>query len=306
MTYPSASQVRQSLAPNLRPAILGVSLDPLRHNRNLSLMQRDLLRLSAQWRKILTAPEVEVLLPTRAPAPWLGETLAGLANQTFNNWRLVAVLDGPDEGISEAIAYWAPTAKVITVSGHPGLVSLLNTGLRNCEAPLIARLDSDDVPSPERLERQVEFMESHPTCVLLGTGARVISEDGSVIGSRMPRKGSVRRRLRWKSAFVHPSVMMRSSAVKDVGGYRESARHVEDFDLWLRLAAIGQVAVLPEALLDYRIHTGQVTHQVSFDKAARASILDARLGLARAERGSLALARLRHTAWSMANRYKGR
>lgn len=245
-------------------------------------------------------------MPVRSPAPWFRDALIGLAGQTFTKWRLVVVMDGASVELTDIVASVTPGADVVIVEGNPGLVALLNIGLERCNAPLVARLDSDDIPHPTRLERQVAYMAGHPNCVLVGAGARVITEDGDVIGWRLSGGKSVRQDLRWRCALVHPTTLYRRKAVEQVGGYRPSAQHVEDFDLWLRLAAVGDVHSIPEPLLDYRVHSGQITSNVRYSSEARSAILESRLKLATAEGSSHLMARFRHLVWDIANRRVGR
>lgn len=249
---------------------------------------------------------VDVLLPVRGPAPWLSETLESLVNQTWQGWRLVAVQDGACPDVEHSLGTLGSRVEVIFVEGSPGLVALLNQGLRSCRAPYVARIDADDVAWPKRFQLQASYLNEHPECVAVGTSARLIDENGALIGSRRGQTGSVLPRLRWRNAIMHPSAMMRREALDRVGGYRPEARHIEDYDLWLRLATIGDIANLEDLLLDYRIHKGQVTKTTFLDATARRAIRESRLELAAAEKRSLVAALLRHTVWTAVKASKGR
>lgn len=252
---------------------------------------------------------IDVLIPVRAPAPWLAEALESVVRQTWASWRLIVVMDGYSDQV-QAVCDALDTLNEVTVAAMPersGLVSVLNRGIAISEAEFIARLDADDVCHPDRLTVQIDYMRRNPDCVALGTGVRLVSEDGTPRGARTAKqRGSVLRRLRWRSAVVHPSVMMRSDAVRYVGGYCTKAVHAEDFDLWLRLAQVGEVHALTDALLDYRAHGGQVTSGVKVPSLTRRRIGESRSALARSRSESVIAARGRQAMWVAANKLKGR
>src|SRR5207248_4373568 len=117
-----------------------------------------------------------------------------------------------------------------------GLAQSLNIGLGLAQAPLIARLDCDDVCLPHRLERQLAFLSSHPDVDVYGSRIIVIDENGRRIARRnLPvTHDAIARRLRRTNALSHPSVMFRKAAVEAAGGY-EPDQVVEDFELWCRM-----------------------------------------------------------------------
>ena len=100
--------------------------------------------------------------------------------------------------------------------------------------------------------------------------------------------------------------MIRREELVKVGGYRVQARHAEDFDLWLRLAVLGEIHVLPDLLLNYRIHSGQITSHLAFPDETRQAIAASRLALAEARHESSMAARFRQASWVAINRAKGR
>ena len=252
---------------------------------------------------------MDVLVPVRAPSPWLGEALQSVVEQDYP-CGLIVVMDGFSDEVRTACARLDDqlTVTLTEVPAQSGIVAALNHGLQLSDADYIARLDADDRCRPERLARQVDYMTSHPTCAVLGTGLIVIDGEGAALSD--PTHGSPRSvipTLRWRTPLAHPSVMLRRQAVVDVGGYCARALHVEDFDLWLRLAASGvDIDVLPEALLDYRRHPGQVTARSHFSSEASRQILRSRLEAARGRGESALAARCRHLAWLAHHRLKGR
>jgi glycosyltransferase involved in cell wall biosynthesis len=242
---------------------------------------------------------VDVLLPTRAPSPWLAETLDGLNAQVGCSWRLVAVVHGDASELTPIILAKVPTALVLPMPPESRLQDLLNAGLAVCTAPYVARQDHDDIPEPTRLAAQRAFLDAHPSVLAVGCAATLIDEHGVVTGTRrLPVGAQVLRGLRWKSMLVHPSVMLRRVPVLEAGGYDPGATHAEDYELWLRLAAVGDLDNLPEPLLRYRVHSQQVSRAKGIPHATRVVVARSRRALARARGESVLVAQLRQVVWA--------
>lgn len=207
-------------------------------------------------------PTVSVVMAVRDGERWLRETLASLSRQTFAGYEAVIVDDGSTDGTPAILAEAArdPRLRILTRPGE-GLVKALNQGLAAAQAPLVARLDADDLAEPERFARQVTFLEAHPEVAALGSALRIIDQEGRILRTQKypcgPRK--VAEAMLSGCALAHPAVMMRREAVIAAGGYREAFRHAEDYDLWLRLGERHALDNLPEPLLRYRVHGGSVS-----------------------------------------------
>jgi hypothetical protein len=243
---------------------------------------------------------VDVLLPVRSPAPFLPEALEGLKIQTMPSWRLVAVIHGDASQVAPVIAQAVPTALVLNADAKATLVDVLNLGLSHCTAPLVARLDADDIPEPNRFHAQEDFLDAHPQVALVGSLYRRIDETGALIDTEAFTyfTGSVVNTLLWRNIIAHPTVMARRHVLVSLGGYRPDATHAEDYDLWMRVASQWDVDVLPEALLRYRIHPDQVTQTKAIPHHARRAIGRARRTLARSRGKSVLSAQLRQVVWA--------
>lgn len=139
------------------------------------------------------------------------------------------------------------------------LVDQRNRGIAHARAELIALLDADDVAEPERLMRQVEFMDAHPDVALVGSHLQLIDEDGNSLGRRRypTAPEAIRAALEVSNPIAQPSVMYRRSVVQAAGGYRPSELPATDYELWCRLATGGaRFANLDMPLVRYRIHPG--------------------------------------------------
>lgn len=146
---------------------------------------------------------------------------------------------------------------------EPGLATTLNQGLLACKAKLVARIDQDDMMSPDRLETQVLEMNTRPSVVCLGSQIRFIDSNNNLIGkSNYPNSPShVRFSLPATNCIAHPSVILDKSAVQSVGGYNETLDGVEDYNLWLRLLSVGEVGNSKDCLTLYRLHPKQMSRE---------------------------------------------
>jgi glycosyltransferase involved in cell wall biosynthesis len=201
-------------------------------------------------------------MPVRDGERWVAEAIRSVRDQTLAAFELVVIDDGSTDATPDILAAAAAADPRIVVlqQQRDGLVAALNRGLAAARAPLIARLDADDVALPHRLARQVDHMAAHPGVVLLGGWATIIDEQGRPKGREMrPSPKNLQATLLKKSPFIHPTVMFRAEAARRVGGYHAAFEAGEDYDFWLRLADVGEIAILPELLIRYREHGGSVT-----------------------------------------------
>jgi glycosyltransferase involved in cell wall biosynthesis len=210
-------------------------------------------------------PRISVILPIFNAQRYLSAAVDSILTQTFEDFELLLFDDGSeDQSLEIAKEATARDSRVILMHGdHRGYVSWLNTGLEMAKGELIARMDADDISLPERFARQVQFLDSQRECSVVGTHATRIDPDGSPIDSwKMPERHEQidQQHINGRpGALIHPSVMMRNSALVQIGGYRVAFEPAEDYDLFLRLAEVGRLANLPEPLLKYRLHDRCVT-----------------------------------------------
>lgn len=211
----------------------------------------------------MNQPAVSIVLAVYNGERWLAETLASLTAQTFEDFEAIVIDDGSTDGsaaILKATAARDPRYRIVT-QANLGLVAALNRGLAEARAPLIARIDADDIAEPDRFARQVRFLRDHPEVAALGSAIRVIDETGAHRRLQTYPCGpaAVAKAMLGGCALAHPAVMMRRDAVLAIGGYREAFRHAEDYDLWLRLGERHALDNLPECLLRYRQHRASVS-----------------------------------------------
>lgn len=205
-------------------------------------------------------PRVSVLMAVHNGERYLAEALGSLLAQTLEDFELVVVDDGSTDGTAAVLAaYAARDARLVVVRNEENLrlPASLNRGLERCRASLVARADADDVYHPERLERQVAFMEAHPEVGVASCAYHRTDAQGRVIGTVRPPTddGVIRFRQLFMNSFLHPGIVFRASLVRAVGGYDPGYWTAQDSDLWARVRDRARLANLSEPLVRYRVHT---------------------------------------------------
>ena len=217
-------------------------------------------------------PRVSVVMPVFNGAEYLEVALESVLGQTLNDLELIVVDDGSTDAspeILERVATSDARVRVVHNRGNSGIVVALNNGWRLARSPYVARMDADDVALPDRLERQVGFLDAHPEVAAVG-GAVTIVDARGLRGTTVtyPRSSAaIRRTLPRYNCFAHSAVTIRRAALEAVGGYRYD--HVEDYDLWLRLDERFELANLQEVVLLYRRHIRQVSFRAVEEQARR-------------------------------------
>lgn len=214
----------------------------------------------------MSDPRVSVLMGVYNGAAHVAMALDSLLAQTFNDAEFVIVDDGSSDDTPEILAGYASRdarIRVLRNSTNLGLTRTLNRGLATCRGTFIARLDADDIASPERLERQVAWLDRNADVVLLGSAYHVLESDGTpTVVHRQPLHDvEIRWQLLFHNAFCHSSAMWRHAALTKLASpaYDEAFPYSQDFDLWTRLARHGRLANLPEPLVGLRLHEGTIS-----------------------------------------------
>ena len=209
----------------------------------------------------MTSPAVSVLMSVHDGAAWVREAIQSVLGQTAGDLELIVIDDGSTDATPELLAAIRDPRLRVERQAQAGLTRSLNRALQFATAPLVARLDADDVALPERLACQLAFLQAHPEVGLLGTGCHEVSPSGEVVRTIRPPEddGILRRALIRANPFIHSSVVFRREAVERVGAYDERLPVAQDYDLWLRLARVTRLANLAEPLVLRRLTPGRVS-----------------------------------------------
>ncbi len=225
-------------------------------------------------------PFVSVLMSCFNAADWLVESLESVLCQTFTDFEFVIIDDGSTDNSLDILQLYAlkDDRIVLIPKANTGLSDSLNVGLRCARGEWVARMDADDICEPNRLEKQVAYVLNHPSVVFVGTGLTIIDESG-FLGTKFSYPAGhvdlLKHLLTARRFPPHASAFYRRSLVLDNGGYRSRIRRAEDYDLWLRLSELGDMACIQESLMRIRKHSGQI----SLSDGGRDQIVDCRLAI---------------------------
>lgn len=213
-------------------------------------------------------PLISVVMPVFNGGDYLIEAVASIVEQSMADWELICINDGSTDNSLQVLEWFAWQDPRIRVVDQPnrGIVAALNGGCAIAKAPLICRMDCDDISLPDRLEQQATFMRSNPGCTAVGGAILEIDQAGDPLHvARLPSKHAaiLNNLLHRKTGLFHPTTLIRAEALEAVNGYRSKYQWVEDHDLWLRLALRGELANIDTPLLCYRQHAGSVCWQRS-------------------------------------------
>jgi glycosyltransferase involved in cell wall biosynthesis len=205
---------------------------------------------------VASKPRVTVVMAAHDDAPFLGAALDSVLGQTFGDFELIVVDDASTDTSREIVKrYRDPRVRLLVNATNLGGGATRNRGWAGGGGEYVANLDGNDVALPERLARQVAYLDAHPAVGAVGAQAIVIDAKGRRVGAlwRPVTELGIRWCRIFQSPVIHSSAMFRRSVV---GRYDERYRYGEDFDLFRRIATIHN---LPETLAGYRVHAGSLT-----------------------------------------------
>ena len=206
-------------------------------------------------------PNVSILIPVYNCEPTLERSLDSIANQTYKDFEVVIVNNMCTDGSMEIVDSFKDKMDIKVVDCNiQGIVPSLNTGLRACSGEWIARQDGDDYWYPEKLQKQIEFLNNNPEIQILGTQIRLLDEHGNV-----EKLGTFGKEVRYQTEdagikmgllygqnqICHPSVIFSKDLRDLLGGYHQLYPLAEDLHLWLRAFPHFKFANLSEVLIDY-------------------------------------------------------
>lgn len=193
---------------------------------------------------------------------YIGETIQSVIDQTFRDWEYIVIDDCSGDHSAEIIkGFRDPRIRFIQNKKNQGQCANLNYGISLAEGEFIARLDHDDICYPNRIERQIQYMDSHPSVALVGSNAD-LWENGRiklVTPDELNNPREVAFSLWFNQFFSHSSFFIRNGILQENGiGYGDYL-YAEDYDLAVRMLAVGEVGYIKESLLAYRVFPEQYT-----------------------------------------------
>jgi len=223
----------------------------------------------------MTQPEVTVLMPVYNGEKHLVKSIASVLSQTFNNFEFLIINDGSTDNTAALIhKYQDHRIRLISNESNRGITYSLNSGLETAQGDYVARIDSNDLASPDRLKIQMAFLRHNPEIALLGSSYSVIDDLDAVIKTvrSQTHSAEIKWRLLFQNSIPHSSVIFKKGVARSLGSYDEQFRYAQDYDLWLRIAERYQVASIDEPLLYYRFPgEGSISHEKKMEQAAAAN-----------------------------------
>ena len=230
------------------------------------------------------APKVSVVMAVYNGAAYLRPAIDSILEQTFTDFEFIIVDDGSTDQTPEILQTYDDRRIRIISQDNQGPAAAANKGIKASSAEYIARLDADDVAAPDRLDKQVEFLDRNPDYVIVGGFMEFITADGHPIYVQtLPTSSDdINQSIQAGGCpLVHSSVMFRKQSAFECGLYNTDLKYYHDPDFYKRLAETGKMANLPVCLGKYRIAPGAITNQPRKALRRRAEIMR------KAERGNL-------------------
>ncbi len=211
----------------------------------------------------MTSPKVTVLMSVYNGEKYLHEAIDSIVNQTFRDFEFLIINDASTDRTSEILkSYQDPRIRIINNEKNIGLTRSLNKGLKVAKGEYIARMDADDISTPDRLDKQVAYMDNHPEKALLGGTAIVINGKGNT-ASRwhlLTEPGLLRWSLLFSNQFIHSAVVLRSALLRTLRlNYDCALSCVQDYDLWQRISRYASVANLGDVVIYRREHQENIS-----------------------------------------------
>lgn len=221
----------------------------------------------------MPTPAISVAMSVYNAERFLATAIESVLAQDFRDFEFLIVDDGSTDASSAIIRHYADKDSRIRphLRENRGLIASLNEMIAMARAPLIARMDADDICQPQRFSKQVAFLAAHPDYGVVGSWSEDIGEQGEPLfrsGADHPlTHDEVMTAIEQGEQLIcHPAVMYRRDVVVGVGSYHAAFRHCEDLELWLRLSGVTHIGNIPERLLRYRRYSDQVSSRHSTEQ----------------------------------------
>ncbi|MEP7222609.1 MAG: glycosyltransferase [Novosphingobium sp.] len=226
----------------------------------------------------MALPAISVAMSVYNCERYLAAAIESILGQTFGDFEFLILNDGSSDGSAAIIDRYAQgDARIRPIHReNRGLIASLNQLLAEARAPVVARMDGDDVAYPQRFAKQYAFLAENPDFGVVSSWTDDINGDGELItaggaGHPSDYQGFLAA-LPHSTPICHPATMYRRDLVLAVGGYHQAYRHCEDYDLWCRLADVTKLCSLPERLMQYRRTESQVSNRHIVEQQTNAAI----------------------------------
>ncbi len=224
-----------------------------------------IIRESFQRNLNMPRPKISLIMPVFNREHYLHEAVDSILQQTYPDFEFIIIDDGSQDGSLEIIrSYQDKRIRFLQNSKNLGVAKTLNLGISLAQGPFIARMDSDDISLPTRLEEQIRFMEVNSEIAACGTWVEYFGRQVPFLEKNLLKEPadseSIRCSFLFNCVLKHPSVMIRRSVLEHGAyTYNETLDRAEDYELWVRISKHHFLANLPKVLLRYRLHPHKVS-----------------------------------------------
>lgn len=216
---------------------------------------------------LAAVPTVSVVMTVYNTRRYLADAVRSILAQTLADFEFIVIDDGSTDGSTDLLREFERSDNRIRIISRPntGIVKAANEGIALARGEFVARMDSDDIALPHRFEKQVEYLREHPEYVAVGSRVWLMDPYGVPFAQSehaLTHQEIDAQLLTCAGGFaiMQPTAMIRTQALRKIGGYRGAQNVSEDHDLFVRLAEVGRVANIAEPLLHYRRHYKSVSH----------------------------------------------
>jgi len=209
----------------------------------------------------MSSPKITVLLPVWNGERFLQEALQSVWRQTFRDFELLVIDDGSTDSTPDILAACRDSRlRVLRNEPQKKLIATLNLGITESRGEWIARMDADDRMRPDRLQRQMEFLNRHPDCDICGGWVKTFGAGRPEILKYPTSHIAIQTFTFFYNPFAHPTVMFRRNSILSAKlSYSKDDSSAEDYGLWAQAVFQLKCANLPRVLCDYRLHPESVT-----------------------------------------------
>ena len=204
------------------------------------------------------SPLASIVIPVHNGEKYIKEAIDSCINQTYRDIEIIVVDDKSEDGTLDILREYEKKderIKVLPVEKQNGLGNVINIGIRASKGKYIVRMDADDIMLPDRIQKQIRYLEEHIECVAVGGQIDIIDANSNITGHReyALTDSELRKNRFLFQPFAHPAVTLRKSTLEEIGLYPENLWRVEDVKLFLILSTKGEFANLPDTVLKYRM-----------------------------------------------------
>ena len=224
-------------------------------------------------------PLVTVFIPLYNTEKYIRESLESILNQTYSNLEILIVDDGStDQSINIVNSFTDPRIRLIKNSENKGIPYTRNVGLNEANGKYMVIMDSDDVALPNRVERQVEFLEENPDIDVVGSFYEIFGgKSNKIYKTSYITPEEIKAGLLFYNRIGNPTTTIHLETLKKYNlSYNLNYFVAQDYEMWIQISKVGKLAILPEVLLKYRFGHSNITKKSLSEKTLqRKKLIDA-------------------------------